>query len=132
MTQLDRIEKDFIKGKENRNLDGHGQTAAHRVDFISPIQIHHFLVDSFSVILEFLPQFRHFGLQFLHFSHRAEADLRRVPEEDFNDHRQDDDGQTIIARVGIEEFHGIEHGLGHDIEPPEIQRSVQIVAEGFQ
>jgi len=117
MTDFDGIKQDFIEREENRNLDDHGQAPAHGIDFVPAVELHHLFVQLLLIVFEFLPQFGNLRLDLLHLFHGFVADVRRVPEENFDDQGKENDGHPIISGVFVEKYHDLEHGLGHHVEP---------------
>ena len=86
MSEFDGVVQEAIKGDEYRNLDHHRQAPTHRVDLVSPVKGHHFLIEPLPVASVLLLQLGHLGLDLLHGPHRLVAFLGKgkdhsIPED---------------------------------------------------
>ena len=77
MAQLDGVQESLIQADEHRDLHDDGETAASRVDLVGLVQLHHFLVEGFLVVLMLFAELLHHGLELLHLLHGLEALLDR-------------------------------------------------------
>ena len=73
MAQLDGVQESLIQADEHRDLHDDGETAASRVDLVGLVQLHHFLVEGFLVVLMLFAELLHHGLELLHLLHGFEA-----------------------------------------------------------
>ena len=73
MAQLDGVQESLIQADEHRDLHDDGETAASRVDLVGLVQLHHFLVEGFLVVLMLFAELLHHGLELLHLLHGLEA-----------------------------------------------------------
>ena len=75
------------------------QAAAHGIDLVGLVQIHHFPVHRSRILLEFLPQFGDLGLQLLHVLHGLHALLGHGPEDRLDDDGEQNDGHSLTGKA---------------------------------
>ena len=89
-----------VKGKENGNLDKHGDAAAGRVDAVFLVQLHHFHVHLLRVVRIFLLEFDHLRLNQGHAFHGHIGFFVQRPDESTDNDGHADDGHAPVAIRG--------------------------------
>ncbi|MNQ40924.1 hypothetical protein D3C85_545860 [compost metagenome] len=113
---FDGDEQHLVQGVEDRNLHQDGQAARQRIDLLPLIQGHRLLLLLLRVVLKFLFDLLHLGLEGPHLG-QALVGLVGQREHDQLDHdRQGQDGQAEVAEDAVEELHDHEDRTGQEEE----------------
>ena len=108
------VAKHGEQGKEDRHLNERRQAATQRVELVLAVELLHFLVHALGVVRVASLDLHHLGLENLHLSGRTGGADRQWGQQDTNDGRQHDDGQSPVAhKVRNEREH-----LGNDVDNP--------------
>ena len=127
MAQFDAVQEGLIQSHEHGELHEDGQTAAHGVHAVGPVQLHHFALHGLLVVLILLLDLLHHGLELLHLLHGLEALAGERPEDDLDEDGQGDDGEAPVAHVGLHPFEELQHGDGDEAEDAEVDGGRKII-----
>ena len=135
MAQLDGVQEGVVKGEEEGNLQDHRQAAAHRVDLLVAVELHHGAVEALLVVLVQRLQLLHFRLQLLHGLHGLVALVGQRPEDDLDEDGDQDDGHAVVVDPAVDQAQELQHGPGHGGEEAQIddlgERRLDRVQQGF-
>ena len=88
---------DGEEAKEDRHLDDHGQAAAERIELVVRVELLHLLGLALGVVGVALLYLLHHRLQGLHLGRRGGRLGHQRHDDDADDDRQHDDGDTPVA-----------------------------------
>ena len=125
-------QESLIQADEHRDLHDDGETAASRVDLVGLVQLHHFLVEGFLVVLMLFAELLHHGLELLHLLHGLEALLGQGPEDDADTEGKHQDGDAPVPHKGMEEGQNGQQGAGDDREHAEVHGLRQVIGSRGQ
>ena len=115
---LQRVEQ----GEEDRHLQDQGETRTHGVDLVLLVELHHLLIEDFSIALVLLLERLDLGLQLLHAPHALELTVGQRDEHDTDQDREKHYGPAPVVGEAIEE---LEDGVKYTGE--RIEKSAVIV-----
>src|SRR3990172_6499224 len=133
-----RMQEHVIKRNEYGQLYEQRETAsqtAQGVDAVTRIKLHELRILLGFVVLEFLFERVHLGLDFfhldLHLLHGNHALDGKGKENQPHDQRDHDDGNAVIMDITVEPFEEIEEGFCKKLDPAVVNRFLEIIADGF-
>ncbi len=84
---------------------------------MSLVHGHGLLGKALLVVLVFLSQRLHLGLEFLHLLHGGVALVAQRPEDDLDDDGQKDDGEAVVTDVLVKKFQYQQQRHGKPLHP---------------
>src|SRR2546428_8588818 len=130
MAKLNGLGQVNKKPVEKRDLQGHGQTAADRVDAVFLIQLHNLLVHALLAriveLILFIPVLDTFHQRRdpLHLLRRLNALEFQREHRQIDDNRQQDDSPTVVmGPMVVNVAHGEEERLRDEAEPAEVYQA---------
>ena len=127
MAHFQRDEDHLIEPEEDGDLHNHRQAARDRVDLLTLIELHQFLLLLLLVILEALAEERHFRLHRLHLRHRQIRAISEREKDSFHKHSDNQDRDTEIADIIVNQVDQFEERLGDEIEPAPVDHQIEIL-----
>jgi len=120
VSHLNPVLKGVVKGDENRNLNEHGEAAAHRIDLSPFVKEHDLLLKLRLIVLVLFLEPGHLRLNLLHLLHRFHTDLGQRKEDNLDQNANDDDINPVVSRNPVGEPDEPEQGFRNNCEETEI------------
>ena len=109
---VDRV----VQREQDGERDQRRQAARQRIDLVLFVQRHRRGVERLRILLELRLQLFDQRLELLHLGHRAELHVRKRPDEDTNDQRDDDQAQAVGRDHRVDRREEVAHALDQRVE----------------
>src|SRR5205807_9697718 len=110
----------FEQPEEDRDLNHHRQTAAHRINSVILVELHHFLVHPRRDVFIFVAQLLDLRVEQRHLPHRAIGFTLQRPEDNFDDGGERENGSAVGTDPTMEQVQEVEQELADYLEDAEI------------
>src|SRR5262249_38505877 len=129
VSQFHSLRKHLVKPEKNRDLNSHWQTAAHRINAVLLVKLHHLLVHSCRVVFVFLAQLLHLRPKQRSLAHCLIRLALERPKHEPHDKGQHENGDAVIFGETVNGVEKIEQKLTDDFEYAEIHDLRFVVLE---
>src|SRR5262245_7156298 len=120
ISQFHRLPQHFEKSEKDRDLNHHGQTAAHWIDAVLLVKLHQLLVHPRWIVLVLVPQLLHLWVKRGHLAHGPVRSVLNRPECELDNGGKSENGQAVIVQPTVEQVHEVQQKLADDFEYSEV------------